>query len=132
MKLMLAEPAVAKSLIREVRALGELDPAHELRNEVAHVRIPVAVPVCRHVHRNARHRGGEVRSMIEVEAAQVELIGLPLTTVLADHDAGDGFEDFAGAHDRPHGELARRDRALACRLRDAQPGCLRGPRHLPG
>ena len=73
----------------------------------------MAVAVRRHVHRHARDRGCEVGPVIEVEAAQVVLVGLALAAVLADDDTRDGFEDFAGAHDRARVELPRGDRALA-------------------
>ena len=101
------------AVLGEVRALRELDAARELRDEEVEIGIAVAVAVRRHVHRHPRDRRREVGAVIEVEAAQVVLVGLALAAVLADDDARYGFEDFAGAHDRPCIELARRDRALA-------------------
>ena len=78
----------------------------------------MAVTVRRHVHRHACDRGREVGAVIEVEAAQVVLVGLAFAAVLADDDARDRFENFAGSHDWTRLELTRGDRALAGRLRD--------------
>ena len=101
------------AVLGEVRALRELDAARELGDEEVEIGIAVAVAVRRHVHRHASDRRREVGAVIEVEAAQVVLVGLALAAVLADDDARDGFEDFAGPHDRPRVELPRGDRALA-------------------
>jgi hypothetical protein len=48
------------------------------------------------VDRHAVHRGAQVGAVIEVEAAQVELIGLALAAMLADDQARHRFQHFAG------------------------------------
>ena len=68
----------------------------------------MAVGVRRHVDRHAGDRRREVGAVIEVEAAQVVLVGLALAAVLADDDARHGLEHFAGAHDRPRVRAAAR------------------------
>jgi hypothetical protein len=73
----------------------------------------------RQVHRHTGNRRREVRAVIEVETSQVVLIGFALSTVLADDDAWNCLEYLAVPHDRPRVELACCDRALRCRLRDA-------------
>jgi hypothetical protein len=65
------------------------------------------------VQGHAGERGGEVRPVIEVEPAQVVLVGLALSAVLAGDEPGHRFEHFRGAHDRPRLELPGGDRALA-------------------
>ena len=113
------------ALVREVRPLRELDAGDDLRNQEVDVGVALAVRVGRHVHRRAGHRHREVAAVIEVEAAQEVLVGLALAAVLRDDDARHGLEHLALAHDRPHVELTRGDRALARRLRDADQA-LRG------
>ena len=107
------------SVLGEVRALRELHAARELGDQEVEIRVAVAVAVRRHVHRHARDRRREVGAVIEVEAAQVVPVGLALAAVLADDDARNGFEDFAGPHDWARLELACGDRALAGGLRDS-------------
>ena len=107
------------ALLGEVRALRELHPADQLRHQDVEIGIALTVAVRRHIHRHPRERRREVGAVIEVEAAQVVLIGFPLAAVLRDHDAWNGLEHFASAHDRPRIELPRGDRALTRGLRDA-------------
>ena len=107
------------ALVREVRAFGELDAGDDLRDQEVDVGVALAVRVRRHVHRRAGHRHREIAAVIEVEAAQEILVGLALAAVLRDDHARHRLEHFALAHDRPHVELTRGDRALAGRLRDA-------------
>ena len=47
------------------------------------------------VDQHAVDGGAQVGAMVEVETAQVKLVGLALTAVLADHQAGRGFQQFA-------------------------------------
>ena len=107
------------AVLGEVRALRELHAARELGDEEVEVGVAVSVPVRRHVHRHPCHRRREVGAVIEIEAAQIVLVGLALAAVLADDDAGDRFEDVAGPHDRARVELSRGDGALARGLGDA-------------
>ena len=64
-------------------------------------------------------RRREVGAVIEVEAAQVVLVGLALAAVLADDDAGHGLEHLAGP----------RHRARASSWRDGDCALARGLRH---
>src|SRR5262249_61846489 len=90
---------------REVPLVGEIWPlfvlhtTDQLRNHEVDVRVALPMAVRRHVHRHSGYRLREVGTVIEVESAQVVLIGFALAAVLGDHDAGDGLEHFAGAHE---------------------------------
>ena len=100
-------------LLGIVRTLRVLDARHQFRNQEVDVGVALAVRVRRHVHRSAGDGHGEVAAMIEIEPAQEILIGFSLSAVLGDDHAGDGLEDLALAHERPHLELFARDGALA-------------------
>ncbi|MNN52301.1 hypothetical protein D3C81_1669900 [compost metagenome] len=65
-------------------------------------------------------RGAQVRAMIEVEAAQVELVGLSLAAMLADDQSRHGFEQFAGPVAGARIELLLRDAARVGRIGHAQ------------
>ena len=73
--------------------------------------------VGRQIHRHAGDRRREVRPVIEIESAQIVLVGFPFTAVLRDDHARHGFEHFTASHDRARVELPRRDRPLARGLR---------------
>jgi hypothetical protein len=105
-------------LIGEIGPFRELHAAHELRNQKIQVGVAVAVGVRWEVHRHPRHRGREVRAVIQIESTQIVLVGLSFTAVLTDDHPGDGLEHFASPRHRPRIELPRRDGALARRLRD--------------
>jgi hypothetical protein len=51
--------------------------------------------------------------VIEVEPAQVVLVGLPLAAVLTDDESGNRFQHLAGPHQRPRFDLSGRDDTLA-------------------
>ena len=55
----------------------------------------------------------EVGPVIEVEAAQVVLIGFALSAVLADDEPRHGLEHLTGPHDRPIEDLLRGNRPFA-------------------
>ena len=65
------------------------------------------------VHQHAVHGGAQVGAVVQVEATQVELVRLAFAAVLADHEAGRGFEQFAGAVDGARFELFLRHGADA-------------------
>ena len=57
--------------------------------------------------------------MIEVEAAQIILVGFALTAVLRDDETGHRLQHLAGPDDGPILELLRTDVPLRCGIRDA-------------
>ena len=86
-------------------------------------------------------RRREVGAVIEIETAEVVLVGLALPAVLADDHAGHGFQYFTGAHDRAVVDLSRRHHALRRRQGDTDEvfavgeladieGALPGHRHI--
>ena len=72
-----------------------------------------------HIDWHAGDRARKVGSVIEIEAAEVVLIGFAFSAVLTDHDARYRFQHLAGPHDRPRIELSRGDRPLTGGLGDA-------------
>ena len=74
------------------------------------------MPVGALVDQHAVDGGAQVGAVVEVEAAQVELVGLALATVLADDQARRGFEQLAGSVDGARVELFLGDRADAGRI----------------
>ena len=115
--------------IRIVRALLVIHTLHQFRNDRVHVRIPFAMRVRRQVERHVVEKHREVRAMIQVEAAQKILVGLPPAGVLRDDDAGNGFENFAAAQNGAVGQLRRARGALGGRIRDAQQAVLAASDH---
>src|SRR5439155_16672041 len=107
------------ALVREIRTLGELNTAHELRNNEIEIGIALAVRVRRQVHRHTSNRRREVGTVIEVESTQIVLVGLSFSAVLADDRAWHGLEHFPGPHEGAGLELLRGNRPLTRRLRDA-------------
>lgn len=69
----------------------------EFGDDDVHVGIALAVAMAAQVDGHAVEAGGEVRAVIEVEAAREVLVGFAAAGVLGDDDAGDHFQNFAGA-----------------------------------
>ena len=107
------------AVLRVVRTLAKLHAAHQLRDQEVRIRVALGVRVRGHVDRNAGDRLREVEAVIEVEPAQVVLVGLALAAVLADDHARYGFQNLGGPVDRTDGQLRRGDRAFAARRRHA-------------
>ncbi len=72
-----------------------------------------------HVDRNPRDAHGKIGPVIQIEPAQVVLIGLPLAAVLTNHQPRHRFEHLARARYRPGFQLSCCDGALRCRAGDA-------------
>ena len=54
----------------------------------------------RHVDRDAGDRAREIGPVVELEAAQIVLVGLPLAAVLADHEPRNILEHLSRPQDR--------------------------------
>ena len=67
----------------------------------------------RRIHGHTDDRRREVRPVIEVESAQVVLVGLTFTAMLADDHLRHGLEHFARSSQRATFELLRGDGAFA-------------------
>ena len=99
-----------------VRALLVFDAVEQLGNHEVDVGVALAVAMRVHVDGNAVDAGGEVRAVIEIEAAQEILVGLAVAAVLRDDEARNGLQQLAGAQHRAGFELRARDRALGRRF----------------
>ena len=91
--------------VRVVGALAVLDAAEQLGDDEVEIGVPLAVGVRRHVDRHVVDGRREVGAVVEVDATQVVLVRLALAAVLADDEAGDAFEELAGAQERTVREL---------------------------
>src|SRR5205823_3949374 len=101
--------------IRVERTLVVVDLLDQFRDEKIQIRVALAMSMRTQVDRHAVHRGGEIRSVIEIEAAQKILVGLAVAGMLRDDHAGNDLEQFAAAQERPRLELGRADDALRSR-----------------
>ena len=101
------------ALLGVVRSLAIADAIDELRDQPVQVRVALAVRMRRHVDRHAVDPGREVGAVVEVEAAQVVLVGFPVAAVLRHDDAGDELQHLRGPKRRPALDQLRRDRAGA-------------------
>ena len=76
----------------------------------------VTVTVRGQIQRHPVEERGEVRAVIEIDAAQKVLVGFPAARVLCDNDAGHGFKDFAGTQNGAMLQLLRADCAMSGRV----------------
>jgi hypothetical protein len=108
------------ALFSRIGPLLVLNPGDQLGDEEVVVRVTLAVRVGGHVDRRPRHEGGQVGTVIDVEAANVILVRLALAAVLADHHAGHRFEDLSRTEHRPLLDLFRGDDTDGTRLREPE------------
>ena len=85
------------ALIGEVRPLADIDRLHQLRDQEIDIGIALAVAMGRHVDRHAVDGDGEIRAVVEIEAAQKILVGFALAGMLGHDQARHDFEHLAGA-----------------------------------
>ena len=102
-----------------IRPLAVIHALDEFGNGEVEVGIALAMAVADHVDRQAVDADRQVGAVIEVEAAQVILVGLAAARMLADDDAGDIFHDLAGAQQRAQRQVGGADRAFVGRCGDA-------------
>ena len=103
------------AVFRGVHALAVADAADQFGDEEVQVAVALAVGVGGHVHRHAVEEGGEVGAVVEIEAAQVVLVGFAVAAVLRDDDAGHELQHLGGAQGGAALDELGRDRALAGR-----------------
>ena len=86
---------------REVALFGKVgaflvgNAVYEFGDDEVQIGVALAMRVRSHVDRHAGHRGGEIRPMVEVEAAQEVLVGFAVTAVLRDDQAGHSLQQFS-------------------------------------
>ncbi|MPM96483.1 hypothetical protein SDC9_143646 [bioreactor metagenome] len=73
----------------------------------------------RHVDRHAADRGGEIGTVIEVEAAQEVLVGLAVAGMLRHDQAGHHLQRLAGAQDGHGSQTLAGNQTLAAGCGDA-------------
>ena len=103
----------------EIRSLLELHAAHELGNQPVRIGVAVRMGPRRRVHRHTGDAGGKVGAVVEVEAAQVILVRLALSAMLARDESGYCLEHRSRSEDRTRLELPCGDGSLSRRRRDA-------------
>ncbi len=110
--------------VRVIRAFLVIQPLHEFRDDGVHVGVTLAMRVRRQIERHVVEENGEVRAVIEIEAAQEILVRLSAAGVLRDDDAGNGFQNFARAQNGTFLNLCRAHRSLCGRIGDANQAIL--------
>ena len=96
-----AEPGRAKVAdVGVIRTFLVIHPLHQFRDDGVHVRVPFAVRVRRQVQRHIVQENGEIRAVVEIEAAKKILVGFAAAGVLGDDDAGNRLQDFSRTKNR--------------------------------
>ena len=108
------------ALRRRIPALFVIEAHGQFGDQEVQVRPALAVAVAALVDGHLVDGGAQVRAVIEVEAAQVELVGLAFAAMLADDQPRHGFEQFAGPVAGACVELLLRDAARVGRIGHAQ------------
>ena len=72
----------------------------------------------RHIDGHAPNIGGKVGAVIEIEPAQEILVGLAVTRMLGNDQAGHHFQRLAGTENRHAGQTLTGDHALTTRCRN--------------
>lgn len=78
--------------IGEVRPFAKIEPLDSFGDQEIEVAIALSVLVRTHVDRHAIDKSGEIGPVIEIEAAQKDLVGLAAARVLRGDEAGDVLE----------------------------------------
>ena len=110
---------IGRARQREVAAIGAIGAfaivltLDDFGNEAIQIEIALAMAMRAEVHLHAVDIGGEVRSMIEVEAPQEVLVRLAATGMLRRDHARHGFQQFGDLEQRPHEEIGPAETAFA-------------------
>ncbi len=104
------------AILRVVNTLLVIHPLDQLGNHAVQIRIALAVPVRRQIHRHPVEKRREIGAVIEVESAQEILVRLPAAGVLGDDHAGDGLQNFPRPEQGTGLQLRGADRALRRRI----------------
>ena len=98
--------------IRVIRTFFEIHPLHKLRDDGVHVRVALAVRVRWQVQRHIVEENGDIRAMVEIEAAQKILVGLAAAGVLRDDEAGNRLQNLSRTKNRTILDLRCAHRSL--------------------
>ena len=105
--------------IGEIGPLAVIDPLQRFGNHEVEIEITLAMAMRAHVDRHAVDETGEIRAVIEVEAAQEILVRLARSRMLRGDDAGHILHQFTRPADRHIVEIGIADGALRSRNGDA-------------
>src|SRR3954470_1314949 len=86
--------------IRVVRTLADIHRLNEFRDQEVDVGVTLPMAMSGHVDGHAVYLDGKIGAVIKVEAAQEILIGLTLSGVLGDDQAGHDLERLADTRER--------------------------------
>ena len=114
-----------------IRAFLGIHPLHKLRDDGVHVRVALAMRVRRQVQRHAVDENGEVRAVVEIEAAQKILVGFAAAGVLRDDQAGKRLQNLSRAKKRTILEFLCAYRYLASGTGDSDQ-VIRAALHVDG
>ena len=112
----------------EVAAIGaigtfaEIFPGDHFRDQAVEVKIALTMAMGTEVHLYIVDIGREIRPVIEVEAAQKVLVGLPTARVLGGYHSRHRFKQFGNPQQGPHQQVRSGNRAFTGRLGDADLG----------
>jgi hypothetical protein len=115
-----------------IRALLEIEPVDELRDDDVQVRVALSVGVGGQVHGHPVDIDREIRAVVEIEPAREVLVRLSAARMLGDDESGNGFEDFPIPQERPVFKLVDADRALGRRIGDTDQIVLPSLHHKVG
>ena len=102
--------------IGEVGTLLVFHAAQQFRDHEIEIGVALAMTLRRHVDGHVVDGNRDVRAVVEVEATQIILVGLPLAAVLRDDQSGHVFQKLAGAVGRSRRQLLWKHSALGRRV----------------
>ncbi len=114
-----------------IRTFLGIHPLHKLRDDGVHVRVPFAVRVRRQVQRHTVEENGEIRAVVEIEAAKKILVGLAAAGVLRDDETGKRLQNLSRAKKRTIFEFLCAHRYLAGGIGNSDE-VIRSALHLNG
>ena len=108
------------AFLRRIRPLPVVEARDQFGDQEIEVGPALAMRVATLVDRHVVDRGAQVGAVVEIEAAQVELVGLAFAAVLADDQPRRRFQQFARAVHGARGQLLLVDRAGVGGIGDAK------------
>ena len=108
------------TLISIIGTLGVGDISREFRDEEVQIRVALTMRVCRLVDRHAIDKGTQIGAMVQIIAAQQELIGFAFATVARDLQPGHRFEQLSHSECRVQGKFVINNDAFAGTARHPQ------------
>src|SRR4029077_8271266 len=92
-----------------VWTLADIYRLDQLRDQEVDICVALPVAMCRHVDGHSVNLDGEISAVVKVEAAQEILVGLTLSGMLGDNQAGHDLQRLAGPQERYRVHLSAAD-----------------------